>query len=121
MFYNLCIVLSDEIKADAKQTIENLNKLGIITKMFTGDSKQIAEDIAKKVGISEVKYEMLPQDKYAKLEEELENNKTGSKIVTLVVFIIAAKFVTAIIIIVGINGAVYFIEFVSSCNTSIIP
>ena len=48
--------------------------------MFTGDSKQIAEDIAKKIGISEVKYEMLPQDKYSKLEEELENNKTNKKI-----------------------------------------
>lgn len=74
------IVLSDEIKQDAKITIEKLNKLGIVTKMFTGDSKQIAEDIAKKLGISEVNYEMLPQDKYSKLEEELENNKTSKKI-----------------------------------------
>ena len=74
------IVLSDEIKQDAKSTIEKLNKLGITTKMFTGDSKQIAEDIAKKIGISEVKYEMLPQDKYSKLEEELETNKTSKKI-----------------------------------------
>ena len=73
------IVLSDEIKQDAKITIEKLNKLGIVTKMFTGDSKQIAEDIAKKLGISEVNYEMLPQDKYSKLEEELENNKTSKK------------------------------------------
>ena len=75
------IVLADELKADAKQTIEKLNKLGIITKMFTGDSRDIAEDIAKQVGILEVKYEMLPQDKYSKLEEELENNKTGKKVV----------------------------------------
>ena len=74
------IVLSDEIKQEAKSTIEKLNKLGIVTKMFTGDSKQIAEDIAKKVGISEVNYEMLPQDKYSKLEEELKNNKTSKKI-----------------------------------------
>ena len=74
------IILSDEIKKDAKSTIEKLNKLGIITKMFTGDSKQIAENIAKKVGISEVKYEMLPQDKYSKLEDELKNNKTDKKI-----------------------------------------
>lgn len=74
------ITLSDEIKQDAKQTIESLNKLGIITKMFTGDSKDIAQEIAKQVGISEVQYEMLPQDKYIKLEEELENNKTGKKI-----------------------------------------
>lgn len=74
------IVLSDEIKPDAKNTIEGLNKIGIITKMFTGDSKEIAEEVARKVGISEVEYEMLPQDKYAKLEKELENNKTEKKI-----------------------------------------
>ena len=74
------IILSDEIKQDAIATIEKLNKLGIITKMFTGDSKGIAEEIAKKVGISKVEYEMLPQDKYLKLEEELEKNKTRKKI-----------------------------------------
>lgn len=74
------IILSDEIKQDAKNTIEKLNKLGIITKMFTGDSKDIAQDIANKIGISELQYGMLPQDKYAKLEEELENNTTGKKI-----------------------------------------
>lgn len=74
------IVLSDELKVDAKQTIESLNKLGIITKMFTGDSKDITEEIAKQVGISEVQYEMLPQDKYVKLEEELGNNRTGKKV-----------------------------------------
>ncbi len=74
------IVLLDELKLDAKQTIVSLNKLGIITKMFTGDSKEIAEEIAKQVGITEVKCEMLPQDKYTKLEEELENNKKGKKV-----------------------------------------
>ena len=43
------IILSDEIKPDAKAAIERLNKLGIITKMFTGDSKEIALEIAKHV------------------------------------------------------------------------
>lgn len=74
------IVLSDEIKPDAKSTIESLNKFGIITKMFTGDSKDIAEKIAKQVGIHEIEYEMLPQEKYEKLEKELEQNKTEKKI-----------------------------------------
>jgi len=75
------ITLADEIKKDAKQAIKALNKLGITTKMFTGDSKDIAEEIAKQVGILEVQYEMLPQDKYARLEEELKNNKTAKKVV----------------------------------------
>lgn len=74
------ILLSDEIKPDAKNTIEGLNKIGIITKMFTGDSKEIAKKIAKEVGIHELEYGMLPQDKYEKLEKELEQNKTEKKI-----------------------------------------
>ena len=74
------IILSDEIKPDAKAAIDKLNKLGIITKMFTGDSKEIALEIAKQVGIAKVEYEMLPQDKYSKLEEEINNNKTNKKI-----------------------------------------
>lgn len=74
------ITLSDEIKPDAKESITKLNKLGIVTKMFTGDSKEIALEIAKQVGIKKVEYEMLPQDKYTKLEEELKNNNTSKKI-----------------------------------------
>lgn len=74
------ITLADQIKQDTVEAIKALNKLGIKTKMFTGDSKDIAEEIGKQVGISKVQYEMLPQDKYAKLEEELENNKTSKKI-----------------------------------------
>lgn len=74
------IILVDEIKKDAKQAIEKLNHLGIITKMFTGDSKEIALEIAKQVGISKVEYEMLSQDKYNKLEEEINNNRTNKKI-----------------------------------------
>lgn len=74
------IVLSDEIKSDAQKAINGISKLGIKTKMFTGDSKEIALDIAQKVGIDKVEYEMLPQEKYLKLEKELEENKTGKKI-----------------------------------------
>ena len=74
------ITLSDEIKPDAKEAITKLNKLGIVTKMFTGDSKEIALEIAKQVGIKKVEYEMLPQGKYTKLEEELKNNNTSKKI-----------------------------------------
>jgi Cd2+/Zn2+-exporting ATPase len=68
--------LTDEIKKDAKSTIERLKKLGIKTKMFTGDEKEIAKNIANKVGIDEVYYELLPQDKYNLLEDVL-NKKEG--------------------------------------------
>lgn len=63
--------LTDEIKKDAKKTILKLKNLGIKTKMYTGDDKKTAIDIASRVGIDEVYYELLPQDKYKLLEEEL--------------------------------------------------
>lgn len=66
--------LKDKIKDDAKDTIHKLKKLGIKTKMFTGDDKEIATHIATKVGIDEVYYELLPQDKYRLLEKDLEKN-----------------------------------------------
>lgn len=73
------ITLTDEVKPGVKETIKSLNKIGITTKMFTGDSKEIATQIANQVGIDTVEYELLPQDKYNRLEKELENNQTGKK------------------------------------------
>lgn len=66
------VILEDEIKPNVKQTMEKLRKLGIKTRMFTGDKKEIANKIAKEVGIQEVKAEMLPQNKYEELEKILK-------------------------------------------------
>ncbi len=74
------IKLIDEIKLDVKTTIKKLSNLGIRTKMFTGDKKEIAQKIAKEVGIKEVKYEMLPQNKYEELEKVLQNKKSNEKV-----------------------------------------
>lgn len=74
------IVLSDEIKPKTKETMERLHKLGIKTKMFTGDKKEIAEKIAKQVGIQAVKAEMLPQDKYNELDKIIEQREENKKI-----------------------------------------
>lgn len=74
------IKLIDEIKPDVKTTIKKLSNLGIRTKMFTGDKKEIAQKIAKEVGIKEVKYEMLPQNKYEELEKVLQNKKSNEKV-----------------------------------------
>jgi len=75
------IVIKDEIKDGAKETIINLNKLGIKTKMFTGDKKEVAEKIGKELGIIEINSEMLPDDKYKELEKIIEKYKeTNSKV-----------------------------------------
>ena len=74
------LVLNDEIKTNTKETIERLHKLGVNTKMFTGDKKEIAEKIAKEVGIKAVKSEMLPQDKYNELDEIINKREQNKKI-----------------------------------------
>ena len=74
------IILTDEIKPATKETMEKLHKLGINTKMFTGDKKEIAEKIAKEVGIKAVKSEMLPQDKYNELDTIIAKREENQKI-----------------------------------------
>ena len=49
-----------------------MRNLGIVTKIFTGDSKEYAKVVAKEVGIEEVYSELLPQDKFKLLEEEID-------------------------------------------------
>ena len=64
--------INDGIKKDAKETINYLNQIGINTQMFTGDKKDIALEIANKVGIKDVKYELLPKDKFDLLDKEIK-------------------------------------------------
>lgn len=72
------LVISDEIKEDAKAAIENLKALEIRkTVMLTGDLKAVGEKIGKTLGIDVVYAELLPQDKVAKLEEIQSQNGKG--------------------------------------------
>jgi Cd2+/Zn2+-exporting ATPase len=67
------ISINDGIKENAKETIQILKNLGIKTYMFTGDKKEVALDIGKKLDIDEIKYEMLPTDKFRKFEQVSKN------------------------------------------------
>ena len=62
------ITINDGIKREAFETIKQFKKLKIKTFMFTGDKKDVALEIGKKLGINEIKYEMLPTDKYYEYE-----------------------------------------------------
>lgn len=58
------IVVSDIIKVEAKEVIRELKSLNIHkTYMLTGDKKEVALNVANQLGIDEVKYELLPQEK----------------------------------------------------------
>ena len=67
--------LIDDIKKDSISAILELKKQNIKTFMFTGDKKKSAEEIAKKTGVDEVFYEMLPDDKYKKLDNIIKENE----------------------------------------------
>lgn len=69
------ITINDGIKENAKDTITKLKKLKINTYMFTGDKKDVAINIAKKLEIDNVKYEMLPTDKYEQFEKIANENE----------------------------------------------
>ncbi|MDX9923182.1 MAG: heavy metal translocating P-type ATPase [Ignavibacteriaceae bacterium] len=55
--------IDDEIKEDAKETIDALHKLGIKTIMLTGDNNSSAKRIAEKLGIDDYRSELLPNQK----------------------------------------------------------
>lgn len=78
------IILNDTIKPEAKESIEKLKLLGIDTMMFTGDNKEIAEKVGEEIGINKVKAEMLPTDKYSKLEKLISQNKETKRKVAFV-------------------------------------
>ena len=64
------IVISDTVKPDSKEAIEGFKKNGISKIcMLTGDNKEIAENIAKQVGIEEVHYNLLPGEKVKELQK----------------------------------------------------
>ena len=70
------IVINDGIKAGAKETIRYLKSNNFKTYMFTGDKKKVALEIGHTLGIDEIKYEMLPQDKFKALEDINKNKIT---------------------------------------------
>lgn len=70
------IVIGDKIRPDAKNTIKNLRKNGVSkTVILTGDSKGIAQSVARSVGIDAVHSELLPEDKVDLLAEIKEGSK----------------------------------------------
>lgn len=69
------IYINDGIKENVANMISNLKSSGIKTYMFTGDKKETAIDIGKKIGIDEIKYEMLPTDKYENYEKIANKNE----------------------------------------------
>ena len=76
------ILISDLLKPNAKEAITSLKHAGIEkTVMLTGDSKKVADQVAKELGIGEVYGELLPADKVSKVEELLKEKNAKAKLV----------------------------------------
>lgn len=70
------ILIADEVKADAKQAIQELHKNGVNTiVMLSGDKTAITQKLAKELGIDIAYGDLLPEDKVARLEE-IKKDKT---------------------------------------------
>ena len=64
------IVINDQIKSDSAEAVADLKSLGVArTVMLTGDRKEVADHVAKELGLSEYHAELLPADKVASIEQ----------------------------------------------------
>lgn len=74
------LAVEDEIRPESIQAISEIHRLGIRVAMITGDSKAVAESVARRIGIDEVAAEVLPADKAA----AVKRFQTGGTLVAMV-------------------------------------
>lgn len=76
------IIISDEIKTDAKEAVEGLRKAGMKKiVMLTGDRQETAEYVAKQLGIKHVFAGLLPGDKVERMEALLSEKSEKGKLI----------------------------------------
>ena len=63
------IAVADEMRESSKEVISKLNQMGVETVMLTGDNQRTAEAIGKQVGVSDIKADLLPEDKLNFIKE----------------------------------------------------
>jgi Cd2+/Zn2+-exporting ATPase/Cu+-exporting ATPase len=59
------LIVTDMLRPEATKAIQDLKSMGLKTVLLTGDSKVVAEDIGRKLGVDEIAAELLPEDKLA--------------------------------------------------------
>ena len=75
------VVISDRERADAPAAIASLKNVGVSkVVMLTGDKRDVAEEIAAQMGITEVRAELLPQDKVSAVEGLLAQKTAGKSL-----------------------------------------
>ena len=71
---NGILSLSDKIKSNSKRTIDELHKMDVETYMLTGDNESTALNVAREVGIDNVRAGVLPENKLSIVKETQANN-----------------------------------------------
>ncbi len=75
------LIIADEIKEDSAASVRKLRELGVRkVVMVTGDSRDVAENIAKQAGVDEVHAELLPEDKVSVIEKLQQESGTKGKV-----------------------------------------
>ena len=75
------IVISDVVKPNSKEAIEQLHRAGVTkTVMLTGDAKKVAASVAKELGVDEVYSDLLPAGKVEKVEALLSQQSGKAKL-----------------------------------------
>jgi len=69
------IALADVIRHESKKAVQKLHQLGIQVAMLTGDSKQVAQEVAEMLGIDQYFAEVLPEHKDRKIAQLQQENK----------------------------------------------
>src|SRR5215469_6714256 len=62
------LAVEDEIRPESREAIEELHRLGMRVAMITGDSKAVADSVARRIGVDDVAAEVLPADKASAIE-----------------------------------------------------
>ncbi|NOX98040.1 MAG: cadmium-translocating P-type ATPase [Nitrospirae bacterium] len=79
------IIISDEVKEDARLAIQKLKDMGVKRQiMLTGDSEGVAKSISRKLGLEEYFAELLPQQKMEKVEELIKKKASQKDLIAFV-------------------------------------
>ncbi|HCA08429.1 heavy metal translocating P-type ATPase [Chryseobacterium sp.] len=70
------ITIADSIKSDAKETVDNLHRMGVKATMLSGDKSTVVKYVADQLGIDNAFGDLLPEDKVNKVKEIKAKNQT---------------------------------------------
>jgi len=70
------IVIADIVRPEARQAIATIQALGIRTILLTGDTKAVAEGVARQLGVAEVEADLLPEDKRLRVQQMVAEGRT---------------------------------------------